>query len=321
MNLEHLIRNQFENITASIDRRELFFSGHLNSMIGNTLNGALDPIIEESNLVHQMWNNKVFHRKYITGEGKGSTIVINNLIEELLPVIRNLETTCILKWNKKSARYTEGFPSGLSEYTRATRSKYRSLINRLELFSQKYETELGNDFFVKFKNFGIRWDQNTAIKDDIKQDIKESSPDFEAIWKVVATQLYKNALTILLASLDNRRIVMSYFDFSIINPRHHASDDATDAAYKLLIPALTSKAAEISFSVDDTLLIINNGVKSIFYYGAATADEEAKTALIEIPSGEEVEVTAASLGAPTNKFIIFVNKDATEEVEVEIALI
>jgi hypothetical protein len=321
MNLDHFIRNQFENITASIDRRELFFSGHLNSMIGNNLNGALNPIIEESNVVHQMWLDKVFHRKYVTGEGKGSTIVINNLIDEILPVIRNLETTCILKFKKKSATYTEGFPSGLSEYTRANRSQFRSLINRLLLFSQKYETELGHDFFVKFKDFGIRWDKETTIHDSIKQDIKETSPDFEAIWKVVATQLYKNALTILLASLNNRKVITSYYDFSIINPRHHATDDATDATYKLLIPALTSKAAEISFSVDDTLLVINNGEKSIFYYGAATADEQAKTALIEIPAGDEAEVTAVSLGAPTNKFIIFVNKDVTAEGEVEIALI
>jgi len=68
-------------------------------------------------------------------------------------------------------------------------------------------------------------------------------------------------------------------------------------------------------------LIINNSNIAVFYYGAATAGEQPKTAPIEIAAGDEAEVTALSLGAPTNKFLILMNNDSTETAEVEIALI
>ena len=59
----------------------------------------------------------------------------------------------------------------------------------------------------------------------------------------------------------------------------------------------------------------------IFYYAAATADAAQPAQLSEIAIGDEAEIAAAQLGAPANKFLILVNKDASLEAEAEIALI
>ena len=111
-----------------------------------------------------------------------------------------------------------------------------------------------------------------------------------------------------------------YFDQSIITPRKHA-DDSTDEAYILSIPAAGIASADVSFSVDDTLLISNTGDVPVAYYGAATASQPAPATAITIAANNEAEVTAASLGAPANRFLLFVNKDAETDGEVEITLI
>jgi hypothetical protein len=43
--------------------------------------------------------------------------------------------------------------------------------------------------------------------------------------------------------------------------------------------------------------------------------------MIEIEAGDQIEITAIELEAPTNKYLIFVNKDVNENAEVEIVLV
>jgi hypothetical protein len=66
---------------------------------------------------------------------------------------------------------------------------------------------------------------------------------------------------------------------------------------------------------------MNNSTISIFFYAAPTPDAAQPSQLTEIAAGDELEITATQLGAPANKQLIFVNKDATEGADVEIALI
>ena len=321
MNLESFTKNQFSSIKASITRREKFLNYHLIRMEANNSGGLLNGIIAETKPLHLKLVENLSIRSNTLGTGKGSTLSVRLIMTNFIGDARNLESMCKIKFGKKSPIYLEAFPQGFSEYQNVTQGEFKPLLQRVITFSIKYQTEIGPDFVEKFKNQLLQWDDKLAKREDIAADALGVRPAFETLWDQIVKQLYKNLLTILLANLTNPSAIFIYFDESLVRFRHHTTDDTTDDTYKLLIPALTSKAAEISFAVDDTLLVINNGAKSIFYYGAATANEQAKTALIEIPAGEEAEVTAVSLGVPTNKFIIFVNKDATEEAEVEIALI
>ena len=225
-------------------------------------------------------------------------------------------------FGKNTPVYLEFYPFGLSEFHEANPAQLLDLLDRMISSITTHSQELGSSVYSdKFNDNRVRLKKAISNQKNSGSKVINSKEVKEILWNELKKQLYKNMLTIALYYIDNLNMVHAYFNSKILRLRHHNNDDDTTQTYKLLIPVLSSKAANISFSVDDTLLIINNGVKSIFYYGAATADEQAKTALIEIPAGEEAEVTAASLGAPTNKFIIFVNKDATDEGEVEIALI
>ena len=110
-----------------------------------------------------------------------------------------------------------------------------------------------------------------------------------------------------------------YFDQSIITPdKRKSSDDDDSAAYTLSVPASATAVANINFALGDTLLVTNTGDVPLYYYGASSATQAAPANPTEIAEGDEAEITAASLGAPANKYLLFVNTDKDYEGEVEI---
>ncbi len=321
MNLDSIIRNSFENITASLDRKSMFLNNHYNRLKNNTINGLLDSPLAETEVFKNKWFELISIRKQADGISKTYTLQVNELLADFTALARKIESAVIYKHEKFSLIYKECFPNGLKEYTNANQSEISNLLVYLTAFAIKYEASLGNEFVLKFKELGISWNELNINRDASKQTLKDSSPETEAYWKEVSMQLYKNALTILLACIDNRNKANSYYDFRIVNFRHHQADNTDPDTYTLSIAPASSKAADFVFNIADNLLIINNGNQAIYFYAAVAADAPQPAQLTEIAAGDELEITAAQLGAPANKFLIFVNKDTTQQAEVEIALI
>lgn len=321
MTLNSLVNNQFENIKVGYVKKEKLVLDHLQKMKGDTINGQLDGIIAETEPLSNLLSENTGVRQIVKGEGKGHTIIIKGILNEFIDEAVELETMCKLKFKKNSPEYLEAIPNGISEYQNATQAELPSLLKRLINFSEKQKAKIGVEYNEKFKDINLRWYEENLQRRDTIQESQNTIPDLGIIWSKLSKQMQRNCYTILLACPDNPEKLFTYFDFNIVNSRHHTADGSGDTGYKLLITALTTKAADISFSAEDTLLIINNGNKSIFYYAAATADAPQPATMAEIVAGDEAEVTALSLGAPANKFLIFVNKDAAESVEVEIVLI
>jgi hypothetical protein len=319
---ENLAQNPLDGVMVSCSRKIQYTDITIERMKNNNLGGLLIPLIDETIAKRDAFAGNLSELKMKEAIRIGSTSELTGISHDFINDTVKFEGLVKSVYGKGSSVYLFFFPFGLEEFHKASQAQIPILFDRMIDFSLTYKTELNNiTFHDKFVAQKDHFTHVYSIQKQAAGTVTNNASVKEILWNELKKQLYKNMLTIVLHNIDNPKLMLSYFEPSLLRFRHHKTDDTTNAAYKLMIPALTSKAAEISFSVDDTLLIINNGAKSIFYYGAATANEEAKTALVEIPAGEEAEVTAVSLGAPTNKFIIFVNKDATAEGEVEIALI
>lgn len=81
-----------------------------------------------------------------------------------------------------------------------------------------------------------------------------------------------------------------------------------------------SGSADISFGVDDTIVITLVEGESAQYYFAETADEPPPASPENLVLDEEHEIQALSIGAPDKKFLIFINNGtipATVEVFLE----
>ena len=321
MNLESYTKNQFKYIRAAIARREMFFRYSIMRLEANNPNGIYDAIIGESKPLLQQLQDNLNSRTYTHGAGKASTAGIKQTQEKFIKIARKLEMQTDMIFEKKSPQYIEGFPGGLSEIQEVTQALFVPLAERLYKFALKYKSELGQNFDETIKEILTEWNEATKTRVDIYSEKDQNRPEFEIIWDAICKQLYKNSLTILLANLDKPELLLTYYDEKIINYHKHQTEKTDTNSYSLSIAPASSKAADFTFAATDNLLIMNNGIQSIYFYAATAADAPQPAQLTEIAAGDELEITALQLGAPANKFLIFVNKDAAQQAEVEIALI
>ncbi|NVN94517.1 MAG: hypothetical protein HXX18_04440 [Bacteroidetes bacterium] len=320
---ENLAENPLDGVMVSISRKIKYADINIERMEKNNPDGVLTHLIEDTKQKRDAYTGNLSTSKMNEAIRIAYTSELAEITDEFRRTVSKFEGLVKSVFDKKSLVYLMFYPHGIEEYHKSNQAQIPILMDKIIDLNQTYASQLGtmvyHDLFHDQKN---RYTNAYSLQKQAGGTVINTSTVKEILWKELKKQLYKNMLTIVLYNIDNPKLMLSYFEPSLLRFRHHKTDDTTNATYKLQIPALSSKAAEISFSVDDTLLIINNGAKSIFYCGAATAEgDQSKPTLIEIPVGEEAEVTAVSLGAPANKFIIFVNKDASEEAEVEIALI
>ena len=156
MSIKHLTRNSFKNIKAGKTKKEEFVSDHYQRMKNDTLSGALDVIIAETEPLVQQIRSYSGDMQTLKGENIGSTQKVNELKDELIVDVNELEALANYKFRKNSAKYREMFVDGLTEFNRASFDEIPSLIKRCRNYTEKYVADLGSDIVVKFKEFELK---------------------------------------------------------------------------------------------------------------------------------------------------------------------
>jgi hypothetical protein len=189
---------------------------------------------------------------------------------------------------------------------------------------------------AKFFAFNLNVQSNTSL-DSIKDAVGNYNHSLQTIYsskneKITATDsstteldhaydqmgkaLYYNMLMLTAHFIDDPLEVEDFFDMSLI--RTHEKEITEEESLLVSIPPATSKDSGFSIAETGRYLIMSRCSFSMQFYGAATASELPKTAPRELVPGEEVEVSGADLGAPTNRFLIFINPSTSASGEVEI---
>jgi len=248
---------------------------------------------------------------------KGTVLSFYNYLKTLRSKLKewDLEVQRVLK--EGTPEYVAIFPNGKSFILQGTQEQI------MAKFSGFYTNVLLNSGLAAITDdVSLHYQSLQTIygsKNEKLSKTNTSTTDLDKAYDQMGKTLYCNMLMLIVHFVDNPVNVENYFDMTLLRtPQKHSKKDN---AYKLPLPANSIRIADIGFSIGDTLLIINNGTNSISFYAAATADAATPAILNEIAPGEELEITAASLGAPNNKFLIFVNTSLTDEGEVEIVLI
>jgi hypothetical protein len=321
-NFENLAHNPLDGVMVAYSRRSDYADINIERMTKINPGGVYDSIIALTKTKRDAFNGNLSESQMGEALRMGYTSEINQTKDEFVADVSKFEGLVKSLYDKGSAVYIMFFPFGIEEYRRATQAELVPLMKRIIDLCIIHKTNLGSSTFEdKFVALRDRYVKATSDQKQAAATITSSQPTKEILWNILKKQLHINMLTILINNPDNLGIMLSYFEQKLLRFRHLNKDGNAEEAYKLMIAALSSKVADISFSVNDTLLIMNNSNIPIYYYAAATADTAQPAQLHEIAIGDEAEVTAAQLGAPANKHLIFVNKDATEGAEVEIALI
>jgi hypothetical protein len=122
---------------------------------------------------------------------------------------------------------------------------------------------------------------------------------------------YKAMLTILLENVNNPEVMLTFFNESIIWPKHHEVLD-------MVIPPQKKEAADIKFKENNTIIMAHVKGKELFYYFAETADAAPPEKPERLVPDEEVTIKCDTI-PPVDKFLIIMNNN-DEEAEVQIVV-
>jgi hypothetical protein len=247
------------------------------------------------------------------------TIQVNRIMKQFAEKALELEPLVVFKFKKDSGTYQEFYPHHRSEFHEITQENVLVLMERMVAVCHKYATDLGATWETDF--IALRDDFKTvfASQKETKGSVTGTIPEFDLKLKNLYLQLFSNLTAILHENYTQPEVLLGFFDQSIVNYVSHPKADE-DKGYTLLVPANGKAVANISFSVDDNLLITNNADVDLQFFFAPTSGENASGPMYTIAGGDQKEVNAGEAGAPANKFLIFVNS-SDEEAEVEIMLI
>ena len=280
---------------------------------------AFATIISETEVLYNDLFGVITLREQNYNQRISLTQNVKTIRNEFNKGIDELEEVVIYKFHKNSAVYNEFFNNGITYYKKANLSEILVRMQLAESLAIKYEADIGNTYAKGLKAIRIKFETEINAQQIAAGEVSNVIPDYEAKRLAMDKQLLKNVCVIIIEHIDSPWTVATYFDEYMIFPK--VKKEVNTQGYLLDIPVLSKKVADISFSVDDSLLINNNGIGKLYCYSAATADAAEPANMIEIQPDDQIEISALSLGAPANKFLIFVNKDANNQAQAEIILL
>jgi len=249
---------------------------------------------------------------------KSETLRFNNKIALLPDELRKWELHIVIEFDEKTPEYHRIFPGGRSNIYTGTQIEQLTKLSNLHTKLADYPAlasvynEVG-DFYEAL--LGLHSEKANNFS-----GVGTASTTLKLAYTTLGNTMF-SILCLLISKFVADTSRVEYF-FPINMLRTQANNQGgTDEAYSLTIPAGQTVAADISFSVDDKFTVTNTGDASVYYYGAVAATDAAPAQVTELASGQEAEVAAASLGAPKAKYLMFINRDANMDGEVEIILV
>ena len=318
--LENYAQMPFDAIKVGRDPIVEFFTDHFNRLKQASDTGApfsgLVPPFEECLI--RLTASKTGTAVNLAQQGS-ETMTVNNYLQQFKNSIRTLEPKVLVQFPKGSVQYHEFFPQGKSAFNRITKGNADSLFATIVSACENHKDKLGlqpKEEFVALQN-------NYMVARNKQLEKKGSTSSTRSAWDDNLEEIKDLAFHNLLMIADHHRgqpeKIRLYFDQSIITlDKHKQPADSSAQAYTLSVPASATAEANINFALGDTLLVTNIGDVPVCYYGASSANQAAPANPTKIAEGGEAEITAASLGAPANKYLLFVNNDKDRVGEVEI---
>lgn len=252
------------------------------------------------------------------GASVGETERFNQLLAELPDRLRKWERVILNVFDVGTPENLILFPGGRSKIYRGSLTEQFTKLQVLDSqLAQHTELATVHSEVDAYCTSLLALQGNKVGKFTVND---QTSLSLEAKRTALGTEMYSILGKLISKYAAKPTMIGHYFPLSLLRTPGKQQANG-DEAYTLTVAAGTTVVADISFSPDDTLLIANTGDVPVYYYGAATATQPAPANAAVISAGDEAEVTAVSLGAPANRFLLLVNKDVAADGEVEITLI
>ena len=321
--IENYAAMPFKGLVVGRDLIVEFFNDHFNRIKQSSDSGAPfgELVLPFQESLAKLSASKTGTVVNLAQQGS-DTMTVDNYLQQFKDSIKTLEPLVMVQFPKGSVQYHEFFPQGKSAYSRTTKGNIDNLFATVISACENHKDKLG----LQLKDEFVALQSNYVAARNKQLEKKGSTSSTRSAWDDNLDEIKDLAFHNMLVIADHHRgqpeKMRLYFDQSIITlDKHKSSDDDTAQAYTLTIPASATAVANINFALGDTLLVTNVGDVPVYYYGASAFNQPAPANPTQIAEGDEGEITAASLGAPANKYLLFVNTNKDTKGEVEIMLL
>jgi hypothetical protein len=183
---------------------------HLIALNSHNLNGKFDTLLAETKPLYAAFMASITNKSNTGTSGK--TLATSQALDDIQDYIVRKEGVIADKFDRKSVVYTEFFPKGRKEFSTATKSTINLIVKRFISVATKYSNEVGADIAAEV---GSLLDKYNTLRNDQLETIgmvKSFSGEGRQSREVLAQQLYKNLLTLILEDHNDTEHVKLYFD-------------------------------------------------------------------------------------------------------------
>lgn len=245
---------------------------------------------------------------------KSETLRFNLELDKLPAKLRNWENRIAIQYEENTPEYMRLFPGGRSKIYAGSLidqfTKLQNLAIKLADYPALAPVQTEVDTFCQgLMLLQVSKDENISDKGSASVELKQA---FIRLGKAMFVVLLK----LIIKYVDDTLQVEYFFPMHML--RSKPAGEPEEEAYKLPVPPASIQVADIGFSVDDVFLVRGTGEATLECWGAVNATDPKPAITITIAPGEDVEITAAQLGAPDAKYMMFGNSDEALEGEVEI---
>ena len=319
-NLEGYLELPFENLDVSKEKNCLFFETHYESLNYMVSTGApFDTLLAPTSEAVTALRSCLGQTASSIAVQKSTTYTADECIEIFVKFAKTKEAKVRDKYEKGSAGYIEFYPNGMKPFNKISKKSIDALLEQQIAAYKNHPNDFAPEILIELQKISDNYHEARKNQQNKKSQTKEKQQSWDECIEIMKDQAFINLLSIAKEYRGKPEKIKLFFDTSIIAPPKPKQEG--DTGYILDIPAAGKQVADISFSVDDSLLISNNGNGILYCYAAATADAAEPANMLEIQPADQIEISALSLGAPANKFLIFVNKDTTQAAQAEIVLL
>ncbi len=216
MNAQNLIIDKFKS--AEYSRNELdLFTAETISRLNKNPNSVLS--LEEKSLLitcHQNFKNSLGLVATDSALKKSGTISRQDAFDEVLDFIRRKEGVIKDLFPKGSPSYTEFYPAGLTEYSKAGVEGIKNLLVRYVAAFAKHKEQLGGQLVMDIIGLQKLYNDARDEQVDVKTTNKSSITLVRETRKALTMQLTRCLLQIASYTLENPEAFNSYFNFSLL---------------------------------------------------------------------------------------------------------
>ncbi|MEK7264369.1 MAG: hypothetical protein AAB071_07665 [Bacteroidota bacterium] len=317
-NLKSLFKNHFDTKKISDVHLEKFTDDHIHRLTNNNTGGKYTALITATQNAYNTYFGAMTSKdsKYSTQQAKTQTV--DAIIEAFKKAVKKQEGLLSVKLDEGSPDYNKFYPQGKAEYSHATKSTVKILMERFVVFGAEYEAQLGGEFLQIFETLydqykTIRGQQLDAI------DLTDAERHTTSVKRdVVERQLMINALTLAIEYLGEPDMVEVFFDQTIIR----ADESGSETFWEGNINAsATVTIVEREFATGTQLVLRNTGAAQLSFC-LAPAEGIACGEIATVVDGmSEKQIGVDDLGNIVNMFLNVTNMNVNEEGRFEAEIV